>query len=143
MDERDERDPAGQGDKSKHDAAAAQPAPATHAAPAEHAAPAARPPLPPDLTLRDLLPPRFLPEVPFPRTREGPHLERTSTAPLEMTQVRVKREDKDRFDRLQGALSLAGRVPPHWEVFGFLLECAESQLPAHLRALLDASGRAS
>lgn len=90
-----------------------------------------------------LLPADLHPDSPHPRAHEGPRRTRSASPPWDLTNVRVRRHGKDRFDVLQGLLSLGGRIPPQWEVFDFLLDAAEAALPPELREILDRSASAA
>ena len=67
---------------------------------------------------------RSVPSV--PRVREGPDVDRPSSPAWDLTAIRVRREDKARFDLLRVSRSWDGRVRPHWEVFAELLDSAEN-----------------
>lgn len=56
------------------------------------------------------------------RSREGPTFARPSSPAWDVTSVRVRREEKDRFDRFRLAASQRGRVLPHWEAFALLMD---------------------
>lgn len=73
---------------------------------------------------------RAIPDAPSrpsaPRAREGPDVSRPSSPAWDLTAIKVRREDKARFDLLRVSRSWDGRVRPHWEVFAEMLDEAEN-----------------
>ena len=60
-----------------------------------------------------------------PRVREGPSTERPSSPSWDLTNVRIRREGKARFDAFRFRVSSEDRILPHWEAFERLLDVAE------------------
>ena len=59
-----------------------------------------------------------------PRVREGPSTERPSSPSWDLTNVRIRREGKARFDAFRFRVSSEDRILPHWEAFERLLDAA-------------------